>query len=191
MMSDLPGDMTKQILFAPPRIMRSTRYSLTAQGRSIPLSSRLPTGSNSFEKASGWMRLPMPAAGTMPHMSGLHHGGGPGGVRSATVEEQALELFRAPCRGVFRQGALPARCGDPFQLRLRQIERRHRVLGVADDEDLPARLEERVQAIPAIRQDRRAAGGGLEQSSGGTPAHVRHGLARDIEGEPRGGKEGR
>jgi len=68
MMSDLPGDMTKQILPAPPRIMRSTRYSLTAQGRSSPLSSRLPTGRSSFEKASGWMRLPRPAAGTIPHI---------------------------------------------------------------------------------------------------------------------------
>src|SRR4051794_14360143 len=67
-MSDLPGEITKQILSAPPRISRSTRYSDTAQGRSIPLSLRLPTGSSSLEKASGWMRLPRPAAGTMPHI---------------------------------------------------------------------------------------------------------------------------
>ena len=50
--------------------MRSTRYSLTARGRSTPpSSSRLPTGSSSFENASGWMRLPLPAAGMMPHMA--------------------------------------------------------------------------------------------------------------------------
>ena len=34
---DLPGEMTKQILSAPARIIRSTRYSLTARGRSTPL----------------------------------------------------------------------------------------------------------------------------------------------------------
>ena len=43
----------------PPRSMRSTRYSLTARGRSMPSSRRLPTGSSSFEKASGWMRVPL------------------------------------------------------------------------------------------------------------------------------------
>ena len=33
--------------------MRSIKYSLTARGRSVAPSKRLPTGSNSFEKASG------------------------------------------------------------------------------------------------------------------------------------------
>ena len=32
----MPGEMTKQILSAPARTMRSTRYSLTARGRSMP-----------------------------------------------------------------------------------------------------------------------------------------------------------
>jgi dTDP-glucose pyrophosphorylase len=53
MMSDLPGEPTKQIRVAPPLIMRSTRYSLTARGRSLPSSLRLPTGNSSFENASG------------------------------------------------------------------------------------------------------------------------------------------
>src|SRR5918911_560007 len=68
-MSDLPGDMTKQILLTPARIMRSTRYSLTARGRSVDPSFRLPTGSSSFEKASGWIRVPLPAAGMIPHIA--------------------------------------------------------------------------------------------------------------------------
>src|SRR5215208_5740777 len=67
-MSDLPGEMTKQILSAPPSTSRSTRYSLTARGRSRSPSCRLPTGSSSLEKASGCMRLPCPAAGMIPHM---------------------------------------------------------------------------------------------------------------------------
>src|SRR5690625_4783960 len=62
--------MTKQIFVVPARAMRSRRNSLTARGR-VPTSSamRPPTGSSSFEKASGWMRVPLPAAGTMPHIS--------------------------------------------------------------------------------------------------------------------------
>jgi hypothetical protein len=52
-MSDLAGEMTKQMRPAPARIIRSTRYSLTARGRSAPFSRRLPTGSSSLENASG------------------------------------------------------------------------------------------------------------------------------------------
>src|SRR5262249_10316568 len=55
--------------FVTPAInIRSIKYSLTARGRSCPFSQRLPTGRSSFENASGWIRLPFPAAGTMPHM---------------------------------------------------------------------------------------------------------------------------
>jgi hypothetical protein len=53
MMSDLPGEITMQIFSAPPAIIRSMRYSLTAFGRSDVPSKRLPTGSSSFEKARG------------------------------------------------------------------------------------------------------------------------------------------
>jgi hypothetical protein len=68
MMSDLPGAITKQMCVAPPAIIRSSRYSLTARGRSVAPSKREPTGSSSFENARGWMRLPMPAAGMIPHI---------------------------------------------------------------------------------------------------------------------------
>lgn len=69
-MSPFPGEMTKQTLSAPARSIRSTRYSDTAFGRSTPSTSLLPTGRSSFEKASGWILVPAPAAGTMPHMQG-------------------------------------------------------------------------------------------------------------------------
>jgi hypothetical protein len=52
-MSDLVGEITKQMRSAPARVMRSTKYSLTARGRSVPFSRRLPTGSSSLENASG------------------------------------------------------------------------------------------------------------------------------------------
>jgi hypothetical protein len=71
-MSDFHGEITKQILSAPARSMRSSRCSLTARGRSVSPSKRLPTGSNSLQNANGWMRVPFPAAGTMPHISSLH-----------------------------------------------------------------------------------------------------------------------
>src|SRR3954468_2777408 len=67
-MSDLPGEMMNAIFVAPASSMRSIRCSLTARGRSTGPSKRLPTGSSSFENARGWMRVPAPAAGMIPHM---------------------------------------------------------------------------------------------------------------------------
>src|SRR3990170_8974127 len=68
MMSDLPAEITKHIFDAPPFIMRSTRYSLTALGLSTPPSNLLPTGRSSFENARGCILEPAPAAGIIPHM---------------------------------------------------------------------------------------------------------------------------
>ena len=45
-------------------------------------------------------------------------------------------------------------------------QRRERVLGIVRDEDLAPGFEERVQALPCIRQDGYAARGRLEQPSG-------------------------
>src|SRR5204862_6460279 len=67
-MSDLPGAITKQSLSAPAPIIRSTRYSLIARGRSTAPSTRPPTGANSFEKARGCIRVPEPAAAILPHI---------------------------------------------------------------------------------------------------------------------------
>src|SRR5688572_4514183 len=109
-MSDLPGEMTKQILSAPARIMRSSRYSLTAHGRSTPPSMRLPTGNSSLEKASGWMRLPRPAAGMMPHMvSGLRQQRGIGAAGRLDHREEIVRTVRG---GVLREHALAASLGN-------------------------------------------------------------------------------
>src|ERR687897_539588 len=148
MMSDLPGEITKQILSAPPRIIRSTRYSLTAQGRSTPPSRRLPTGRSSFEKARGWMRLPRPAAGTIPHMSGLHHGAGPGWrIRRS---QKCLELLGTAVRGVLFERARAACLGDPAQLGVREVEGRDGVRRGAGEQDLPSGLEEGVKPLPGV-----------------------------------------
>src|ERR687897_502991 len=122
MMSDLPGEMTKQILSAPPWIMRSTRYSLTAQGRSVKPSRRLPTGRSSLEKASGWIRLPRPAAGTMPHMSGLHRF--PAWERLCGMGgcDRRFEVARAPRRRMLRENALAGIGGNALQLGICEVK---------------------------------------------------------------------
>src|SRR6185312_10987276 len=138
MMSDFHGEITKQILSAPPRIMRSTRYSLTARGRSTPLASiQLPTGSNSLEKASGWMRVPLPAAGTMPHISRLL-ADGPARVRALQRRHQ---IRRAALRTVPIEHALARMAGNQRELRIRQRKCGHRGIGVVGDEYFPAGLE--------------------------------------------------
>src|SRR5215212_4723010 len=154
MMSLLPGEITKQILSAPPWIMRSTRYSLTAQGRSVIPSSRLPTGRSSLEKASGWIRLPRPAAGTMPHISDLHRFPYGGGMPRSCRIDRRLEVAGAPRGRVFGKDALAGALGDGSQLGIAEIEGRNCVLARAPDEDVAPGLEEGVQPLPRVRQDR-------------------------------------
>src|SRR5581483_821619 len=100
-MSDLPGEITKQILSAPPRIILSTRYSLTARGRKASPSRRQPTGSSSFEKARGCILLPLPAAGMIPHISVLLLSDSPLPVipPHPARSEQHRARFRARARG--------------------------------------------------------------------------------------------
>src|SRR5215218_4882503 len=102
-MSDLPGEITKQSLSAPPRTSRSTRYSLTARGRSRSPSRRLPTGSSSFENASGCMRLPCPAAGMSPHMD---------------TSENVFELARPHVGSVLDERALTRAHPDALALEI-------------------------------------------------------------------------
>src|SRR5215204_947152 len=101
-MSDLPGEMMKAILVAPAASIRSTRCSLTARGRSTPPSKRLPTGSSSFENASGWIRVPAPAAGMIPHTFGLL--------------QDTFEFDRATRSRVFRQRTVAGGFGDAAKL---------------------------------------------------------------------------
>src|SRR5215212_1480727 len=122
MMSDLPGEMTKQILSAPPWIMRSTRYSLTAQGRSVTPSRRLPTGRSSLEKASGWIRLPRPAAGTMPHMSGLHRFPAGELLPETDGRDRRLEIESPLRRRVLGQNPLAGVGGDTLQFVIAEIK---------------------------------------------------------------------
>src|ERR1700704_2112580 len=127
-MSLFPGEMTKHNRVAPARTIRSTRYSLTARGRSVAPSRRIPTGKSSFENASGWMRLPVPAAGMIPH--------------KASPSNPRQQLFGPLFGGVFQQHAL-ARCApDACQLLRRTGDRVHRFLGGPGHQDFLAGSEE-------------------------------------------------
>src|SRR6059036_1294985 len=136
-MSHFPGAMTKQILSAPPRIRRSTRYSLTAHGLAMPASLLLPTGSSSLEKASGWMRLPRPAAGMIPHMSGLRHC-----ERLYRALQHPLELARAALRCVLVEYAFARCAADPRDLIVAQVHRGARPFGIRGEQNFRARREE-------------------------------------------------
>src|SRR6185437_6006588 len=180
-MSNFHGEITKQILSAPPRIMRSTRYSLTARGRSTPLASiQLPTGNNSFENARGWMRVPFPAAGTMPHISRLLTDG-TAGVRVLQCGDQ---IRRASLRTVLIEHPLAGAARNRRQLRARSDECRDRRLRVVRHQYLAARLEERIEPVPLVGQDRHAARGRLEQPPRRAPAHRRHRRARHVQRHP-------
>src|SRR3954451_18829753 len=148
-MSDLPGDITKQIFSAPPSIRRSIRYSDTAQGRSIPLSLRLPTGSSSLEKARGWMRRPRPAAGTMPHISHSLNFRLTGSAVGRLLEQRD-QLGGAFVRAVLIQRSLPCASRDLRQFRLVQLQCFQRVGRVACEQDLLAGREEILKPRPTV-----------------------------------------
>src|SRR5829696_5382248 len=138
-MSDFPGEITKQSLSAPPMTNRSTRYSLTARGRSRSPSRRLPTGSSSFENASGCMRLPWPAAGMIPHM----------------VPHDLDELGGAHLRAVMRECALARAARDPAPDLGIEVQRRDGVGGVPRNDDFGAGLEEGIEPFPPVGHDGR------------------------------------
>src|SRR5512132_434800 len=162
-MSDLPGAMTKPILSAPPRTIRSIRYSLTARGRSTPSSRRLPTGSSSLEKASGWMRVPPPAAGTIPHISRLRHRRGAARTRPRGRRQRPFQLGGATIRGVLVMGTLACRGGDATKLGLVGLHSRQGVVGRTRNQDLAARLVENLDPLPSVAEDGTAARCRLEQ----------------------------
>src|SRR3954470_18178234 len=148
-MSDLPGEMTMQSLSAPPRTSRSTRYSLTARGRSRSPSYRLPTGNSSFENASGCMRLPWPAAGMMPHMI-----------------DDLLQFPRARRRGVKREHPLARPPRQRGALAAGHLPRRVDVFGAARHDDFAARREEAIEPFPPVADERRAARRRFEHTPG-------------------------
>src|SRR6185437_5617835 len=107
----------------------------TAQGRSMPWSLRLPTGSSSLEKARGWIRLPRPAAGTIPHMSGLLDDA----IRSAAsgaLLQKHNQLLRPFLRTVFGERALARAPGHALEIVIVQRQGSERILRAIGKKDL-------------------------------------------------------
>src|SRR5260370_27724874 len=99
------------------------------------------------------MRVPLPAAGTMPHIATI--------PPTVTAASRALQ---AACSSVSGEHPLPCRGADPRQLGITALERCQYIIGRPSDDDLALRREELVEALPPIADDRRAAGGRLEQA---------------------------
>src|SRR4051812_6097908 len=125
------------------------------------------------------MRLPRPAAGTTPHISGLLSGK-PACVAACRLLQQLNQLFRAPFRTVLIKRSLSRTTSHATQLSIPQLERGKRVTFIAGQQDLLTGFEESVDAVPDIAQKRRTAGGGLKQTARGAPAHVCHRPTRHI-----------
>src|SRR5436305_560340 len=182
-MSDLPGEITKQILSAPPAIIRSTRYSETAHGRSTPSSVRLPTGSNSLEHANGWIRLPRPAAGMTPHISRLlsNESAWP---KARNAIEHSNQFNRPPARAMLVEYTLAGAARHRQQLAVFGLEGSDHVRCTFSRNDFAAGLEECIEPVPDIADNRSTTGCGLEQPARWTPAHLGHRAPGDIQRQP-------
>lgn len=86
--------------------------------------------------------------------------------------------------GVLLHYALVRRLRNAIELAIRKVQRRLRLIGVAGDQDLAAGLEELLDSLPVIAQERDAARRSLEQTSGRTEAHGSHLCPRDVQGQP-------
>src|ERR687886_1665535 len=101
------------------------------------------------------MRLPMPAAGTIPHIllclsnhlfktEVLHE------RHTQRFVEDALELCRPMSGRVRVQNSLTTSLGNPRQFRLRKLHCRNHIVSVTGDDDFSSWLEKRVEAEPLI-----------------------------------------
>src|SRR5687768_3284453 len=85
-----------------------------------------------------------------------------------------LEVEGAALGGMLRESTFARRARHAGARLFRHVERGDRLVGVPRDEDLFARLEEVLDPLPRVAQDRRAAGGRLEETARGAVAHLGH-----------------
>src|SRR5581483_4135907 len=203
-MSLFSAEITMQICSAPAAIMRSTRYSATALGRSPPRSPRDPTGSNSLEQPSGWMRCPAPAAGTMPitgpplnigssdhgSLGPLVHGNRFNGtmarrpdIHFLAVRHQLLGTTRS---GVLIERALAGASGHGRQVLIVAAQHAHHVGGPFGNHDFLPRFEKSLKSRKRVAHNRRSAGRRFEEAPRGAPAAARHPAPRDVQRDARG-----
>src|SRR5947207_350609 len=85
-------------------------------------------------------------------------------ARSGSSGHGRLELPGAMIGRVLAERAPSRRGSDRVDLRVGPSERLHHVLRTARDQNLASRLEEIVEPLPLVADDRAAARGGLEQA---------------------------
>ena len=108
------------------------------------------------------------------------------------VAHDGFELCGAVLCGVVREDAVAGALANLEALGVGDVaEDASDVVGIGGDEDLFARLEELFEADPRIGEDSGGAGGGLEEADGGRPAGGDHVVSCEVQGEARGGIEGR
>src|SRR3954470_15595439 len=102
------------------------------------------------------MRLPRPAAGTMPHMiSGpFQHAD-----RRGRALQRCYELASAVLGGMFAERSSARRISDAAKLGVGQLERGKHVVGASRHQDILAGRKERIETFPVICDDSCAAGG--------------------------------
>ena len=190
----MPGEITKQSLFAPPRIMRSTRYSLTARGRSLPV----------FHAAAHRQQLLRERQRLNPAARARR--------RNDPPHRSSCSLLR--CHRAAHTPRRSARSHRRFQLAhpalrrmllQRSLARRHAPLcrssssvraststtscAVSHEKDLLARREEAVHPLPRVAHQRSAAGRSLKQPPRRTIAVLRHRAPGHVQCRARGAEE--
>src|SRR5436309_14659458 len=105
-------------------------------------------GRSSLEKASGWMRLPRPAAGMMPHMSGLHRLALAGA--GARRFESENEITRSFLRRMIGKRAFAGVLTNTTQLAIAQIERSERIRFALCHQDFRSPSKKSIQPVPVI-----------------------------------------
>ena len=164
--------------------MRSTRYSLTARGRSVSPSLPAAHGEQFLRE-----RQRLDAAPRAGRRNDAPHAQASAGAEYAASRDglQFARALRRPCGrpacARARRAAMRGAFGFP------QRQRFHRVRGAARHQDLAARFEELLQPLPFIGHDRRAACRSLEQPARGAVPHRRHRAARHAQRQFRGAVE--
>src|SRR3954454_14002872 len=103
------------------------------------------------------MRLPLPAAGTMPHMSRALRMREARRRSRARRFDMALEFGEARCARVLGKHALSRGAADALLCRLVEIERGQRVFGRAHDKCLRPGRKKMVESVKPVGDNRGAA----------------------------------
>src|SRR3954466_14382226 len=129
------------------------------------------------------MRLPLPAAGTMPHMSRALRIDETRRWSGARGADMPLEFGKPDGACVLGENAIAHGASNPLLCPFIKIERGKRLVRCANDECLRTSREKMIESVEPVGDDRGGAGGGFEQAPWGAPPVRRHIGARDVQGQ--------